>query len=133
MELVDGLYIKGPLTVPGTCEDCVYGKHVSRPYDAKVEIEAHPNQRVHIDLWGPASVVSLGALTAYHAEYKRQTGRKLLEVHVDAGREWINELWTAYLAQHGIIKGHHSLRPCAEQGCRARELHNYRRGSVHVG
>lgn len=133
-DLVDGLVIKGALNVPGICEDCVFGKHTARPYDAEVEPEGAPNDCVHVDLWGPSSVSSLGgatymmvavdggssfisvffltrkdatttltAFTAYHMESERQTGRKLKEVRVDAGREWVNESWSAYLQTHGIV------------------------------
>lgn len=59
-DLVDGLVIKGELNVSGVCEDCVYGKHASRPYDAEVVPEGAANECVHIDLWGPSSVSSLG-------------------------------------------------------------------------
>ena len=38
----------------------MYGKHASRPYNAKVVLEGTANECVHIDLWGPASVSSLG-------------------------------------------------------------------------
>lgn len=48
--LVDGLEIKGDLMVPGICEDCVFGKHSARPYDAEVLPEGAPNDRVHVDL-----------------------------------------------------------------------------------
>ena len=58
--LVDGLVIRGELSASGLCEDCVYGKHASRPYDAEVEPEKAPNDCVHVDLWGPSSVTSLG-------------------------------------------------------------------------
>lgn len=132
--LVDGLVVKGDLNVLGVCEECVYGKHATRPYDAEVQPEGAPNDCVHIDLWGPASVLSLGgaaymmvavdggsshislffltrkdssttltAFITYHTESECQTGRKLHEVRVDAGREWLNELWMTYMATHGII------------------------------
>lgn len=58
--LVDGLDIRGNLTVAGLCKDCVYGKHAARPYDATVIPEGLPNDRVHINLWGPSSVQSMG-------------------------------------------------------------------------
>ena len=132
--LLDGLVVKGQLTVPGICEDCIYGKHAARPYNATVEPEGAPNDCVHIDLWGPASVMSMGgamymmvavdggssylsvffltrkdspttltALSSYHTESEHQTGRKLREVRVNAGCEWVNEAWSAYLGTHGIV------------------------------
>lgn len=48
--LVDGLELKGDLNVSGICEDCIYGKHTSCPYNAKVMLEGVPNEHVHIDL-----------------------------------------------------------------------------------
>ncbi|KAF5368208.1 hypothetical protein D9615_010532 [Tricholomella constricta] len=58
--LVDGLNIKGGLSVKGLCEDCVYGKHTARPYDGVVIPESEVNHRAHFDLWGPAMVISMG-------------------------------------------------------------------------
>lgn len=132
--LADGLVVKGDLQVPGLCEDCIYGKHASCPYDGEVTPEGSPNECVHINLWGPASTTSLGgatymmlavdggsshmsgyflarkdaettltAFTSYHHESECQTRRKLCEARVDAGHEWVNEAWTAYLNGHGII------------------------------
>lgn len=75
--LVDGLNIKGDLTVAGLCEDCVYGKHAARPYDAIVEPKGSPNNRVHIDLWGPSSVPSLG-------------GAVYMMVAVDGGTSYVS-------------------------------------------
>ena len=58
--LVDGLgIIKGePLT--GSCEDCIYGKHTTYPYDVNVEPKHEVLRRVHVDLWGKAHVKSIG-------------------------------------------------------------------------
>ena len=126
--------VRGELTVPGIYKDCIYGKHAARPYNATVEPEGAPNNYVHINLWGPASVMSMGgatymmvavdggsshlsvffltrkdsnttlmALTSYHTESERQTGRRLWEVRVDAGREWVNKTWSTYLGTHSII------------------------------
>ena len=52
--LVEGLSITGDMDIPGKCEDCILGKHAARPYDEEVL------ERVHIDMWGPASVRSVG-------------------------------------------------------------------------
>ena len=59
---MDGLAIKGDLTVPGLCEDCVYGKHAAHLYDAEVKPEGAPNSCIHIDLWSPSSVLLLGGV-----------------------------------------------------------------------
>jgi len=38
-QLVDGLHIDGDLSIRGQCEDCIYGKHTSRPYNENVAKE----------------------------------------------------------------------------------------------
>ena len=57
---MDGLDITKGGSLPGSCEDCIYGKHTTCPYDADVEVEHEVLRRVHIDLWGKAHVRSLG-------------------------------------------------------------------------
>ena len=52
--LADGLDIKGNLSIPRLCEDCVYEKH-TYPYYVVVKPEGSPNNKVHIDLWGQVS------------------------------------------------------------------------------
>jgi len=62
-ELVDGLTIEEDGNAPGKCEDCILGKHAAWPYDKEVEPEDEVLERIHVDLWGPASVESVrGAL-----------------------------------------------------------------------
>ena len=58
--LVDGLHIQGKSTVPGMCEDCIYGRQTTRPYDGTSEDIQVAGEKVYIDLWGPATVASLG-------------------------------------------------------------------------
>lgn len=58
--LVDGLDIKPDKEALGSCEDCIFGKHTSRPYDEIVTPETELLERVHMDLWGPARVKSNG-------------------------------------------------------------------------
>ncbi|KAG5719221.1 hypothetical protein E4T56_gene13428 [Termitomyces sp. T112] len=62
------------------------------------------------------SSTTLTALSAYHVESEQQTGRKLKEVRVDAGREWVNEMWTMYLGEHGIILQVTTLYAHAQNG-----------------
>ncbi|CAA7270336.1 unnamed protein product [Cyclocybe aegerita] len=54
--LVDRLQITGGDLdrAPGMCEDCIYGKQTSRPYDEHYTPETELLALVHIDLWGPA-------------------------------------------------------------------------------
>lgn len=61
--LIDGLMVKNSIETKGMCENYMYRKHTTHSYNTKVKLKTHPNQCIHIDLWGPASVVSLeGAL-----------------------------------------------------------------------
>jgi hypothetical protein len=134
-DLVEGLSITGDMNVPGKCEDCILGKHVARPYDEEVTPEEEVLERVHIDLWGPASVKSIGGasylmvlvdggsamkfgyplshktgdltlqvFTEFHVAAERITGKRLLRVRIDGGREWWNERWDEYFRRHGITR-----------------------------
>ncbi|KAG5726156.1 hypothetical protein E4T56_gene2140, partial [Termitomyces sp. T112] len=58
-EMVEGLTVTKMLT-NGKCEDCIMGKQVRRPFDAVVEPESKPFERVALDLWGPARVQTTG-------------------------------------------------------------------------
>ncbi|PPQ82316.1 hypothetical protein CVT24_002271 [Panaeolus cyanescens] len=58
--LVDGLDVTEGVKELGGCEDCVYGKQTRRPFDGKGEMEKELLERVHVDLWGPARVQSVG-------------------------------------------------------------------------
>jgi len=59
-QLVDGLHMHGNLTMKGQCEDCIYGKHTSRPYTENTAKEKDILEWVHIDIWGPAQTQSAG-------------------------------------------------------------------------
>ena len=59
-QIVNGLTILGEMKIRGICKDCVYGKHTARPYDGEIQVKQHANTCTHIDLWGPATVTSLG-------------------------------------------------------------------------
>ncbi|PPQ91524.1 hypothetical protein CVT25_008792 [Psilocybe cyanescens] len=78
--LVNGLHITNlNVEMPGICEDCVYSKQTNRPYDKKVEPETKLLEQVHLDLWGPAQVESVGGAkyalvftdgaSSFHKEY----------------------------------------------------------------
>ena len=58
--LVEGLKVTGHLDVSGKYEDCILGKHVAHLYDEEVVPEKDMLERVYIDMWGPASVKSVG-------------------------------------------------------------------------
>ena len=59
-ELVDGLIIEEDGNAPGKCEDCILGKHAAWLYDKEVEPKDEVLEHIHVDLWGPASVKSVG-------------------------------------------------------------------------
>jgi len=58
--LVDGLNVTGELLINGICEDCVFGKHTAHPYHTNPVREREVLERVHIDIWGPTSIKSVG-------------------------------------------------------------------------
>ena len=64
-KLIDGLNVRGPVTSPTLCLDCVYGKHARHPFTQWIEPEDGPLERVYIDLWGPAQVDSIGGHRYY--------------------------------------------------------------------
>jgi len=49
-QMVDGLHTHGSLTMKGQCEDCIYGKHTSRPYNENTAKEKEVLEQVHIDI-----------------------------------------------------------------------------------
>lgn len=57
---VTGIDIKGLAEIKGICEDCVFGKHSARPYNEHTPTEENVLNRIHIDIWGPASTQSAG-------------------------------------------------------------------------
>ncbi|KAF7770864.1 hypothetical protein Agabi119p4_6838 [Agaricus bisporus var. burnettii] len=59
-KLVDGLNVEGDAEMKGMCEDCIYGKHATHPFNGQTVIETEPLQRVYVDLWGPSPVQSAG-------------------------------------------------------------------------
>jgi hypothetical protein len=58
--LVDGLTITGNMDMAGKCEDCILGKHAACAYDEDVTSEDGVLEHIRIDMWGPASVKSVG-------------------------------------------------------------------------
>jgi len=62
--LVDGLNITGELTMGGRCEDCIFGKHSTHPFNDNGYQETEISERTHIDIWGPSPTQSAGG-TSY--------------------------------------------------------------------
>jgi len=58
--MVEGLSITGDVNIPGQCEDCILRKHAAHPYDKEVILEEEVLERIHIDMWRPASIKSVG-------------------------------------------------------------------------
>ncbi len=58
-DLVYGLQVIS-CTLNGMCEDCIYEKIVWRPFDEEVVPEGEPLERVSLNLWGKARIVSCG-------------------------------------------------------------------------
>lgn len=61
-DMVEGLTITGD-EPSGLCKDCIMGKHARRPFDKIFAKETQVLERVHIDLWGPSPVKSIGGKT----------------------------------------------------------------------
>ena len=59
-EMVEGLSITRDMNIPGQYKDCILGKHAAHPYDEEVIPEKEVLERIHIDMWGPASIKSVG-------------------------------------------------------------------------
>jgi len=57
-KLVDGMNTYGEMVLGGICEDCIFGKHTSHPYNSTMVKERDLLEHIHIDLWGPAQVQS---------------------------------------------------------------------------
>jgi len=53
-DLVDSMNTHSDLSMKGRCEDCIYGKHTTHPFNKTGAREQETLKRVHIDIWGPA-------------------------------------------------------------------------------
>jgi len=107
--LVDGLNITEELTMGDRCEDCIFGKHSTHPFNDNGYQEMEILERTHINIWGPSPTQSAGAdvtlnvFKTYHNEAERQTGKKLKRIRLDMGREWYNKAWEEYRKRYGLI------------------------------
>ena len=74
--LVDGLNITGELTMGGKCEDCIFGKHSTHPFNDSGYRETEILERIHVDIWGPSPIQSAGGAHYFmllmdgHSSYK---------------------------------------------------------------
>jgi len=56
--LVDGLEVTGPTELKALCEDCIYGTHTTHPFHDSTTTKTDPLERVYIDIWGLAFILS---------------------------------------------------------------------------
>jgi len=64
-KLVDGLTTKGELSMNGLCEDCIFGKHTTHPFNETGSRETELLKRIHIDIWGLSQVQSARGCTYF--------------------------------------------------------------------
>ena len=60
--IIQGIHITNSAPCPGTCEDCIMGKHMHRPFYTNENHEMAIGEHTYIDLWGPSCVQSTGGL-----------------------------------------------------------------------
>ena len=113
------------------CEACIKGKGKRLPAPANEIREIQPLATVHIDIWGPATITSLGGskyfLTCYDdytrkvhltflkqkseallgiqqyiATVERQTSHKVKTIRSDNGGEFTSKHWSKYIKDNGI-------------------------------
>jgi len=49
-KLVDGMNTYGEMALGRMCEDCIFGKHTSHPYNSTIVKERDVLEHIHIDL-----------------------------------------------------------------------------------
>jgi hypothetical protein len=59
-DLVDGLNASGEARLKALCEDCLFGKQTTHPFNNTVTRETSVLECVYVDIWGPANVQSAG-------------------------------------------------------------------------
>jgi len=63
--LVNGLNITGELTMGDKCEDCIFGKHSTHPFNDNGYQETEILERTHIDIWRPSPTQSAGGASYF--------------------------------------------------------------------
>jgi len=64
-KLVDGLTTKGKLSMNSLCEDCIFGKHTTHPFNKTSSQETELLKRIYINIWRPSQVQSAGDYTYF--------------------------------------------------------------------
>ena len=54
-------------------------------------------------LGNKASETMLNVFAEYHPRAERETGMKLVQIHIDMGSEFFNDKWCEYTKTHGLI------------------------------
>ena len=62
---IDGLNITRELTMGGRCEDCIFGKHSTHPFNDNGYQKMKILERTHIDIWGPSPTQSAGGVSYF--------------------------------------------------------------------
>jgi len=61
-KLVNGLNTYGKMVLGGMCEDCIFGKYISSPYNGTTVKEKEVLKYIYINLWGLAQVQLAGGI-----------------------------------------------------------------------
>jgi hypothetical protein len=101
--LINGLKTTGEAKLRAICEDCLYGKHTTHPFNNPVQRETCALECIYIDIWGPAPTQSAGGAkyfmlcmdgaTSYQKVYflsskmAEVTLQTFKEFHVEAERQ----------------------------------------------
>ncbi|RXW13588.1 hypothetical protein EST38_g12267 [Candolleomyces aberdarensis] len=132
--MVDGIKVKDLTGTPPTCRVCVEAKAVQKPFRESKSL--HPTaytQEVSTDVWGPASVESIGrrlyftlfidryshetcvfflrhksdtfdAYQRYEAWVRVQRDTKIKTLRLDRGGEYLGADFTSYLEHNGTVR-----------------------------
>lgn len=100
--LVDSLQITGNIDEKISCEDCVLGKQVARPYDKAFGKEMEPLERVHMDIWVCTRVPSLG-------------GAKYMLLFVDGGSSHLDPFYSTNKSAPGTLEAFKEYHARAEK------------------
>jgi len=63
--LVNELNISSELTMRKRCEDCIFGKHSSYPFNEKGYQEKEVLKCIYINIWGPSQTQSVGGASYF--------------------------------------------------------------------
>ncbi|CAI5469280.1 unnamed protein product [Closterium sp. Yama58-4] len=112
--LITGLPRSLPALPPSPappCIPCVEGRQRAAPHSSSFPPTEAPLQTLHLDVWGPAPVQSLGreryfllVVDDYTPPRAVRVGHLVLRLHSDRGGEFSSDLLAAFCAEHGITQ-----------------------------